>query len=436
VASRQMIVQEKQLVLSYSANKDGATDHYMVAAGTLDLLIERLADEDHPDSTYIDHFLLGYRYLLSTASLVEKLVTRFNVVPPPNPTEEQMQYYHKYASVIKVRVLGVVKKWIDCYWTDFENSEPACALLKAFIQQLLQDPDASISNLGLRLENIVKDKQRQEVFMRTVGEATSAPEKNESGTRRHVEFTILDPKEFAHQLTLVDFERFTAIKPHEFVIRLWEGAGSQTKNLTQMINWSNRISYFTATEICIQPDVKKRARLVESFIKVAKECRRVQNFNSLIAIISGLNNSSVRRLKRTWALITPKALKELQQLEDLMSGTYNFGRYRETLSRIQDEEDSGPCIPFLALILRDLTFLNDGNPKKFKSGLYNFTKLRRVGETVFSLVPFQSTPYGFRSSRFSLSVQEYLRSPYCISSEPIFAAFVSCPLPHPLLLLL
>jgi len=118
----------------------------------------------------------------------------------------------------------------------------------------------------------------------------------------------------------VDFEKFAAIAPYEFVIRLWEGAGPQTRNLTHMITWSNRISYFTATEICIQPDAKKRARLIENFIKVAKECRRVQNFNSLMAIISGLNNSSVRRLKKTWALIQPKPLKELQQLEDLMAG--------------------------------------------------------------------------------------------------------------------
>lgn len=244
---RPVMIHEQQLVLSYHLTDSGVVDRYLVTAGTLDLLVERLADEDHPDTSYIDAFLLGYRYLLSATSLIEKLVTRFNVVPPPKPTEEQIAYYNKYANVIKVRVLGVIKKWIDGYWTDFENNEAAFAKLRQFIETLIKQNDGSISNLALRLESITKDKQRQEKFIRTVAEVTE-PEVPRN-RKRPVEFTILDPKEFAHQLTLVDHEKFSFIQPYEFVIRLWEGAGPQTRNLTQMITWSNRISYFTATEV-------------------------------------------------------------------------------------------------------------------------------------------------------------------------------------------
>ena len=309
----------------------------------MEMLIERLADEDHPDSVYVDLFLLGYRYLISASSLVDKLITRFNVVPPPNATEEQMEYYNKFANVIKVRVLGVLKKWMDSYWTDFETNEAAHEKLEVFLDILADDTEKSFANLGNRLKKIVVDKQRQaklmsailgfdspfptpyscpsfqlELFFLFRSEA-DAPEKIPA-KKSNVEFTILDPKDFAHQLTLLDFEKFAAIAPYEFVIRLWEGAGVQTRNLTHMINWSNRISYFVATEICSQRDLKKRARLLENFIKVAKECRRVQNFNSLMALLSGLNNSSVRRLKKTWVLVSPKAAKEFQQLEELMSG--------------------------------------------------------------------------------------------------------------------
>jgi len=434
------LLQGKHLVLAYHADATGVVDHYMVTAGTIELLVERLADENHPDTSYIEVFLLGYRYLLSAPVFLEKLTTRFNVVPPPHPTPEQQQYYNTFASVIKVRVLSVLKKWIDSYWGDFESNLDVLQNLGHFLDLLASDRDKSIAGLGVRLKTIVAEKKKDFKSPRTDGTAFFDGAPCEHGhindttfifvvllflldlatrpqSKRNLEFTILDAKEFAHQLTLVDFERFTAIHPSEFVIRLWEGAGSRTRNLTQMIMWSNRISYFTATEICIQPDLKKRARLLESFIKVAKECHRVQNFNSLMAVLSGLNNSSVRRLKRTWALITPKALKELGQLEEVMAGTHNFGKYREVLARIEAEEDSGPCIPFLGLILRDLTFLNDGNPKKFKGGLYNFTKLRRVSEIVFALGPFQSTPYSFRSSRVSHSVKDYLQNPYAIVDD-------------------
>jgi len=96
---------------------------------------------------------------------------------------------------------------------------------------------------------------------------------------------------------------------------------------------------------------------------------------------------------------------------------HNFGKYREALLQITAEENSGPCIPFLGLILRDLTFLNDGNPKKFKGDLYNFNKLRRIGETIFSLGPFQAERYTFRTNRFSELLTETLKAPYCIVDD-------------------
>jgi len=134
----------------------------------MEMLIERLADEDHPDSVYVDLFLLGYRYLISASSLVDKLITRFNVVPPPNATEEQMEYYNKFANVIKVRVLGVLKKWMDSYWTDFETNEAAHEKLEVFLDILADDTEKSFANLGNRLKKIVVDKQRQAKLMSAI----------------------------------------------------------------------------------------------------------------------------------------------------------------------------------------------------------------------------------------------------------------------------
>ena len=131
----------------------------MVTAGTIELLIERLADEHHPDTAYVDIFMLGYRYLLSSSSLLDKLITRFNVIPPPKPTEEQINYYNKYAGVIKVRVVGVIKKWIDAYWVDFETNELAYERLQNFLDDVCQDSDKALANLGNRLRKIIVEKQ-------------------------------------------------------------------------------------------------------------------------------------------------------------------------------------------------------------------------------------------------------------------------------------
>jgi hypothetical protein len=44
---------------------------------------------------------------------------------------------------------------------------------------------------------------------------------------------------------------------------------------------------------------KNRVKLVEYFIDVAKECINIGNFNSLMAIIAGMNMNPVARLKKT-----------------------------------------------------------------------------------------------------------------------------------------
>lgn len=44
---------------------------------------------------------------------------------------------------------------------------------------------------------------------------------------------------------------------------------------------------------------KNRVRIIEYFVDVAKECINMGNFNSLMAIIAGMNMTWVSRLKKT-----------------------------------------------------------------------------------------------------------------------------------------
>lgn len=167
----------------------------------------------------------------------------------------------------------------------------------------------------------------------------------------------------------------------------------------------------------MQPNIKKRARIVENLIRALKECRRIRNFNGTMALMSGLSNASVRRLKKTWAAISPKHMDELKEIEDTMSAAFNYKIYREIFGELEKQPRPGPCIPFIGLFLRDLTFLNDGNPKKFKSGLYNFAKLRMVSERVLRMQVYQQAPYSFPPSGQTEILREYLREPSVMTDE-------------------
>ena len=83
-------------------------------------------------------------------------------------------------------------------------------------------------------------------------------------------------------------------------------AAQKTKNLNAYVEWFNRLSYLVATSICEKTKKKLRVKIIEFWIEVARECINHANFNSLMGIITGLNMTPVRRLKRTWSKITGK----------------------------------------------------------------------------------------------------------------------------------
>ena len=62
----------------------------------------------------------------------------------------------------------------------------------------------------------------------------------------------------------------------------------KTSNIEAYVEWFNRLSYLVATEICVSDKKRNRTRLVEFFLDTAAECKRLNNFNSFMAIIGKL----------------------------------------------------------------------------------------------------------------------------------------------------
>lgn len=183
----------------------------------------------------------------------------------------------------------------------------------------------------------------------------------------------------------------------------------------------------SVNQIVVQPILKKRAQIVENYIKVLKESYRIHNFNGMMAILSGLNNASVRRLKKTWALVGAKHLETLRQMEELMASAFNYRTYRGLVSQIDKEPRPGPLVPFMGLFLRDLTFLNDGNPKKFKGNLVNMGKLRMVAQRILRLQVYQMSRYNFPTTRASSTIKEFLKAPYAMTDEnALYACSLQC----------
>ncbi|XP_029473663.1 rap guanine nucleotide exchange factor 2 isoform X11 [Rhinatrema bivittatum] len=189
----------------------------------------------------------------------------------------------------------------------------------------------------------------------------------------------LSTVEVATQLSMRNFELFRNIEPTEYIDDLFKlKSKTSCANLKTFEDVINQETFWVASEILRETNQLKRMKIIKHFIKIALHCRECKNFNSMFAIISGLNLAPVARLRTTWEKLPSKYEKLFQDLQDLFDPSRNMAKYRNVLN---SQNLQPPIIPLFPVIKKDLTFLHEGNDSKVE-GLVNFEKLRMIAKEI------------------------------------------------------
>ncbi|XP_053297988.1 rap guanine nucleotide exchange factor 6 isoform X5 [Pleuronectes platessa] len=197
----------------------------------------------------------------------------------------------------------------------------------------------------------------------------------------------LSTMEVAAQLSMRDFELFRNIESTEYVDDLFKLESSVgSRNLKQFEEVINQETFWVATEILKEPNSMKRMKTIKHYIKIALHCRECKNFNSMFAIISGLNLAPVARLRSSWEKLPSKYEKLFSDLQDVFDPSRNMAKYRNTLS---SQSMQPPIIPLFPVVKKDLTFLHEGNDSSV-DGLVNFEKLRMISKEIRHVVRMTS----------------------------------------------
>jgi len=136
--------------------------------------------------------------------------------------------------------------------------------------------------------------------------------------------------------------------------------------------------------------------VLEKFIEIAKKCENLNNFNSVLEIVCGLNHFTIQRLKQLWATISDKSKKDFQYLDDLMTSSNNFKLYRDEL-KIRKP----PMIPYLGLFLRDLTYLAE-NSIIDESNTIDMELMKLIGGRILFVRRLQSVSYQLEADQAML----------------------------------
>ncbi|XP_064778549.1 rap guanine nucleotide exchange factor 3-like isoform X2 [Oncorhynchus masou masou] len=216
------------------------------------------------------------------------------------------------------------------------------------------------------------------------------------------------PKDIASQLTNYDWELFTAMHEVELVYYIFgrhKFPGATTANLERFVHRFNEVQYWVVTEVCLCTDLVKRAMLLKKFIKIAVILKEQKNLNSFFAVMFGLSNSAVQRLYKTWERVPSKTKRVYCAYERLMDPSRNHRAYRLAVAKL-----SPPYIPFMPLLLKDMTFIHEGN-KNYTDKLVNFEKMRLIAKTVKIVRGCRSTPYVPSSPQKGLADRMFLEAP-------------------------
>ncbi|CAL8343706.1 unnamed protein product [Lota lota] len=203
--------------------------------------------------------------------------------------------------------------------------------------------------------------------------------------------SLLDFKsqDVAEQLTFMDSKLFYKIELPEVLLWSMEQNEERSPNLTEFTQHFNNVSFWVRSVIILQEKAQEREKLVLKFLKVMKHLRKLNNFNSYLSILSALDSAPLRRLD--WQKHTSEALEEFSALIDSSS---SFRTYRTALSEVEP-----PCIPYLGLILQDLTFVHLGNPDLLmtsQGSMVNFSKRWQQFNILDTLRSFQQICYSLQ----------------------------------------
>lgn len=353
----------------------------IVRAASLDRLVDWLIRESRgPTDTFDYHFFLTVNTFSSPEEVLEKLQSRLRVPDCP--------------SQLETRVVGIVYKWMRKRPKDFLSDAA-----RELVRQMVSTGSDLYGPINKQLDKL---------------DPSGGPKTNRD-SKREVDGAVsgnvaelfkTDPSTVAEQLTLIEEALMAELDPRELLQNAWSKSDKDTRapNVIRIIANFNRISFFVTTTIVSGGSFEERNKRVQFWCDVLKHCFSLNNINTSVAISSAFQSVPFHRLlKRELVEIKAGGQRNLDQVAALMKG--NKAGYRRKMESILSSGE--PAVPYLAVHLSDLTFLEDGNPN-YVEDLINMQKRHLIGKQIGPLEKLQSRPY--TTFQPNLRLKTYLSS--------------------------
>ncbi|TEA31642.1 hypothetical protein DBR06_SOUSAS7710090, partial [Sousa chinensis] len=408
-------------------------------SGSLEALMEHLVPtvDYYPDRTYIFTFLLSSRVFIPP----HDLLARVGQICLEQRQQLEAGSDKARLKSFSAKIVQLLKEWTEAFPYDFQD-EKAMAELKAITHRVTQcdEENGTVKKAIAQMTQSLLLSLAARSQLQELREKLRSPAMDKGpilkakppAAQKDILGVCCDPLVLAQQLTHIELERVSSIHPEDLMQIVshmdsrdkhrCRGDLIKTYSLEAYDNWFNCLSMLVATEVCRVVKKKHRTRMLEFFIDVARECFNIGNFNSMMAIISGMNLSPVARLKKTWSKV--KTAK-FDVLEHHMDPSSNFCNYRTALqgatqrSQMANSSREKIVIPVFNLFVKDIYFLHKIHTNHLPNGHINFKKFWDISRQIHEFMTWTQVECPFEKDK---KIQSYLLTAPIYSEEALFIA--------------
>ncbi|CAG8439031.1 8346_t:CDS:10 [Ambispora gerdemannii] len=361
--------------------------------GTIDSLISWMVDGNGQNLEFIDCFILCHGFFMESRDFLENMILRFHL-----QSQDNNKNNNNLSSYVQMNVLTILHRWVAIQSENFQDQ-----ILYECLASFLDD---DVKNAGFpaeadQIKLTLKEQLGDNSHDKLQNAARILPmNDNHNNAQLFMPPSDLldtsplldyDAKNIAKYLTFMDYSAFKSITLYDYITgwrkkrqmmehgtidnehdEISQNHQEAASRIDEFIRRSNMISHWVAFEICKLKEVKMRKHMLQKFIEVAKYCRQMNNFQTSMTIILGLNSRSIRRLEETWANLANKHIITSQQIEKLLDTSKNMDYYRQALAKCRP-----PAI--------------------------NWQKLRLLIKNLYAIIGLHSETYKFTSTNTTIT---------------------------------
>ncbi|XP_053577597.1 RAS guanyl-releasing protein 4 isoform X2 [Bombina bombina] len=312
------------------------------------------------------------------------LVMHSWVVPSSEFAQKLLQLYKETTQSQRLQICHLLRFWIKHYPEVFQRDSKLEEMMSE-VQEAMKEAGGQghtklIDTPPVLDQDITEKIQKSPSFIK----------------KRKVSllFDHLEPKELSDHLSYLEFKCFCKISHLDYRSYTLQNSLREIPQLERSVNLCNCISQWVQLMILNRPTPQQRAEVFTKFIQVTQRLRKLQNFNTLMAVIGGLCHSAISRLKETHSCLSHDVLKILSEMTELLSSSSNYSTYRRVYN-----ECEGFKIPVLGVQLKDLVSLNEALPDYLDNGKINMNKLQSLYQHIVELLELQKKKPQFHANK-------------------------------------